>query len=329
MHCFSVTLKQLSAFATSFKGDTLFGQLCWAINNRLGETQLQQCLDGYHQDQPFAVLSDAFPEGYLPLPKLPSSFYQLPEGQDRKAVKKRAWLPDSQIQAPVEQWLGHAVNGAKIASTYPANKHKANIYYHSLSEQHPQPHNTINRNTNTTGEGGFAPYSVEQEWFIPGLRWTVYVLLDTDRLNAENCQQCLTDIGLFGYGKDASIGMGKYEIIEFKEHTLPAQSNANACLTLAPCAPQGKGYDSQRSYYQPFTRFGRHGDAAVHQKGKPFKNPVLLAQTAAVFTTQPPVTGFIGQGIGGNGELSKTISGTVQQGYAPVIAINLPSKERL
>ena len=136
----------------------------------------------------------------------------------------------------------------------------------------------------------------------------------------KDCQQCLDDIGSFGFGKDASIGMGKFQIEDFLEKPLPAQDSANACLTLAPCAPQGLGFDNQHSYYQLFTRFGRHGDVAVHQEGKPFKNPLLLAQTAAVFSTNPPKSGFIGQGIGGNGELSKTLKATVHQGYAPVIA---------
>lgn len=154
------------------------------------------------------------------------------------------------------------------------------------------------------------------------LRWSIYVILDTERLSVEDCRQCLEDIGLFGFGKDASIGLGKFIIDDFQEYALPLQANANACLTLAPCAPQGLGFESQHSYYQLFTRFGRHGDIAVHQEGKPFKNPVLLAQTAAVFSTPPPQSGFIGQGIGGNGELSKTIKTTIHQGYAPVLAIN-------
>jgi CRISPR-associated protein Csm4 len=67
----------------------------------------------------------------------------------------------------------------------------------------------------------------------------------------------------------------------------------------------------------------------VHSQGKPFKNPILLAQTAAVFFTNPPQSGFIGQGIGGQGELSKTIAATVHQGYAPIIAIQFNAKECL
>lgn len=291
MQSFCVTLMPLSAFATPLKGDTLFGQLCWAIRNRRGEAYLNKCLEGYNEDHPFAIVSDAFPEGYLPLPKLPSCFYQLPTCEDRKAVKKRAWLPVAKLQKPLAEWLCHAVNAKVVASSITNKPVEATLVgttplsrlnASSLSEKHPHAHNTINRQTNSTGEGGFAPYSVEQEWFIPGLRWTLHVLLDTDRLSMEDCQQCLTDIGDFGFGKDASIGLGKFKVIAFQTQSLPAQSDANACLTLAPCAPQGLSFDKQRSYYQLFTRFGRHGDVAVHQEGKPFKNPVLLAQTAAI-----------------------------------------------
>ncbi len=49
MQSICVTLTPLSAFATPLKGDTLFGQLCWAIRNRLGEAYLNQCLEGYTQ----------------------------------------------------------------------------------------------------------------------------------------------------------------------------------------------------------------------------------------------------------------------------------------
>ena len=316
MKSYKLTLTLQSAFATPLKGDTLFGQLCWAIRNRLGEDTLTDCLAGYTKAQPFAVVSDAFPEGYFPLPKLPSCFYELPEDQDRKAIKKRTWLPEAAFQQPINQWLKLAVTAkalVNVTDSKPATQ---------LSEKHPHAHNTINRQTNTTGDGGFAPYSVEQEWFVPGVRWSIYLLLDINRLSVEDCQQCLDDMGAFGFGKDASIGLGKFSIDAFQEYTLPAQASANACLTLAPCAPQGLGFDSQHSYYQLFTRFGRHGDIAVHQEGKPFKNPLLLAQTGAVFKTTPSQSGFIGQGVGGQGELSKTLATTIHQGYAPVLAIN-------
>jgi CRISPR-associated protein Csm4 len=315
MQAFQVTINLHSAFATPLKGDTLFGQLCWAIRNRLGENRLIELLSGYTNGQPFAVVSDAFPQGYLPLPKLPGCYYDKIEDADRKAIKKRCWLPEPAVEKPLAQWLTLAQTASELAG-------RAS----SLSEKHPQPHNKINRLTNTTGSG-FDPYSIEQEWFIPNISWSIVLLLDTARFSSADCRQCLGDMGNIGFGRDASIGLGKFSVSEFAEATLPAQSDANACLTLAPCAPQGRGFDCRNSFYQLFTRFGRHGDIAVHSEGKPFKNPVLLAQTAAVFATEPPISGFIGQGIGGNGEVSKTMPATVHQGYAPVIVINLETKE--
>lgn len=201
---------------------------------------------------------------------------------------------------PLQDWLHHAVDAKTLTENMCRSDAQSRLKPSTLSEKHPQPHNTINRQTNTTGKDGFAPYSVEQEWFIPGTAWTVYVLLDTERLNADDCKQCLQDIGDIGFGRDASIGLGKFGVASFDALPLPGQTSANACLTLAPCAPQGLGFDGKNSFYQLFTYFGRHGDIAVHQAGKPFKNPVLLAQTAAIFATQPPESGFIGQGIGGN-----------------------------
>lgn len=317
MKTYRITLELKSAFATPLKGDTLFGQLCWAIRNRLGENRLIELLDGYTNGQPFALVSDAFPQDYLPLPKLPGRFYRKIDGIDRKAVKKRCWLPEEVAGMPITQWLGQAKTASHVIGQAK-----------NLSEKHPQPHNTINRQTNTTGEGGFAPYSIEQEWYLTSAAWTIYLLLDTERLSQDDCRQCLEDIGNIGFGRDASIGLGKFSVSGFAETTLPGQVGANACLTLAPCAPQGMGFDGKNSFYQLFTRFGRHGDIAAHQEGKPFKNPVLLAQTAAVFAVQPPATGFIGQGIGGNGKLSKTLYTTVQQGYAPIIGIHLDTQER-
>ena len=146
----------------------------------------------------------------------------------------------------------------------------------------------------------------------------------------DELHELLTDIGAVGFGRDASIGLGKFDLKELSPFELPAQDNANAWLTLAPCAPQGLPWQANRCFYQPFTRFGRHGDVGVHGHGGPFKTPVLLANTGAVLTPQAgieTVALFTGQGLGGDGSLSKTITGTVHQGYTPVVGIALPSKE--
>lgn len=314
-----------SAFGSKLMGDTLFGQLCWAVRNRHGEGRLGDLLKGYTEGRPFAVVSDAFPTGYLPRPSLPTPYFDPPEG-DRKAVKKRAWVPVEKFGEPVESWLQHCLPPAEIQGASP--------------KPHPQPHNTLDRESGTTGTGEFAPYAMEQLWYGAGALLDVYLLLDETRLSAAELETLLGDIGQVGFGRDASIGLGKFRLKSMEPASLPNQDQADAFMTIAPCAPQGLGFDPKRSFYQPFTRFGRHGDMSVHFQGGPFKTPVLLAQTGAVFSRLPAgdgsfssplplgegpgVRGFIGQGLGGDGSLSKTIEKTVHQGYAPALGLRLP-----
>ncbi len=309
MQTLIATIQLRSALGGPIRGDTLFGQLCWAAFHRWGESRLVSLLEGYTAGRPFAVISDAFPSGYLPRPALPPHrFNEVPDA-DRKAVKKRQWLPVKHFGKPLAQWLRYAVAESEMAVA----KAHAEV----------QPHNTINRITGTTGTGEFAPYVMPQQWFAEDQRFDLYIAHDPDRIDVEEIRLLLDDIGLSGYGRDASIGLGKFDLSGMEVTGWPAQENANAWMTLAPCAPQGQGCDPERSWYQPFTRFGRHGDRAVHS-GRPFKTPVLMADCAALLTPvayAPAV--FAGQGLGGDGSLSKAIEETVQQGYAPVLPVRL------
>ena len=63
----------------------------------------------------------------------------------------------------------------------------------------------------------------------------------------------------------------------------------------------------------------RHGDRAV-LGGKPFKNPVLMADSFAILTPAifEPSARITGRGIGG---VSKAIGTAVHQGYAPVFGV--------
>ncbi len=308
-----------SAFATPFKGDTLFGQLCWALRNRGGEQHLIDLLEDYTQGKPCLVVSDAFPSGFVPLPTLPGHHYEAVPGEDRKSIKRRRWVPLTRFSEPITQFLVHA---QPTATTQVAGR---------STVRSSRAHNTLNRLSGTTGTGAFAPYSVEQEWFTAGadspggsVELDIYIVLDEARLGIDDLHQALSDVGCIGFGRDASIGLGKFDLLELTACDYPSQSRSNAWLTLAPSAPQGLAWIQAQCHYRIFVRFGRHGDRAV-QLGKPFKTPVLLADTAAVFMPrrfEPAL--FCGQGLGGFGRLSNVIAGTVQQGYAPVLCVHVP-----
>lgn len=327
METLEMRLRPLTAFGSPLLGDTLFGQLCWAVRHRHGTDRLAGLLDGYRRGRPFAVVSDAFPEGYLPRPALPLSCFQALPGADRKAVKRRHWIPVSALSKPVLDWLAHAQTDRELLAAHQPEATPETGRRAQLLLTHPQPHNSLNRLTGTTGRGAFAPYSLMQRWHAPEVALLCRVVFDPERLTADELVQLFADIGAAGFGRDASIGLGKLAVERLPNATWPSQPQANACLTLAPCAPQGLEWESNRCFYEVFTRFGRHGDLAVHQ-GNPFKTPLLLARAGAILTPrQMPEAPFIGQGIGGDGTLSKAIPETVHQGYAPCIPIHLPPLE--
>lgn len=315
-----LTLIPRSAFGTSLKGDTLFGQLCWAIVLRFGEKRLEELLQGYCEGRPFAVVSDAFPAGFLPLPSVPLHNFRSVDASERKQVKKRRWLPIKNFKKQLQDWLDDAWDDRRLA----CHLDQGASSWHELRSQ---PHNTIHRLTGTTGTGEFAPYALPQICYLPGVKLDVYLALDTDRIEREEIEALLNDIGQGGYGRDASIGLGRFQLVGVDQSPWPRHKQSNAWMTLAPSAPQGLDFDPNQSWYQPFTRFGRHGGPAVHS-GRPFKTPVLLADTGAVFTPKDlaPARLYLGQGLGGDGSLSKVIPGTVHQGYAPVLPIRLEEK---
>lgn len=302
MKTYRITLKTLTAFGTPLVGDTLFGQCCWGIAQRYGKSMLADCLQGYTAQQPFLVISDAFAHGYLPLPTLPSALWQKGVESDRKQLKKRAWIAFEQYSQSVNSWQKNAKTESEIGLQ---------------TSIQPQPHNSLNRQTMTTGTGEFAPYSTEQIWYAPNTLLDLYVVLDENRMTLEQLLQCFKDMGLVGFGRDASMGLGKFELVGMPQAVAFSTKNANACLTLANTAPQNLGLDPHNSFYQLHTRFGRHG-ALKALVANPFKKPIILAKTAAVFAVEHWTKPFLGNGLTG---VSISQPETVHQGYAPVIPV--------
>ena len=178
-----------SALGSPILGDTLFGQFCWALRSRFGEQRLNQLLEGYGEGRPFVVLSDALPADHIPLPDLPLSHFNSVPGVMPKELKRRRWIKSDQLQHPVEEWLGLAVE-------------------FSEGSRHLQPHNSISRATGTTGKGEFTPYTQEQLWLQGKERLQnsqIHLLFDQERIGQQEIEQLLEYIGHVGYGRDASI----------------------------------------------------------------------------------------------------------------------------
>lgn len=321
-----------SAFATPLKGDTLFGQLCWALRDRHGEGRLRELLQGYTDGRPFAVVSDAFPERCWPRPAVPPALLGDVDPKQRKAAKKRAWLHQDDFGRPMDEWLQHMTEDPGNTGDEAHATNAARTVRRPLIHTETRFRNSIDRRTGTTTSEGFAPYGVPQIRYREGVHLDCHIVYDSERIDAGTLRQAMHDIGAFGFGRDATVGMGRFDVEEHSRDrptVLPLlQDCATSWLALAPVAPQSLPWIRERCWYRPFTRFGRHGNAAVHL-GHPFKAPILLADTGAVLTPHEPFEErlFVGQGLGGATQpLSHGIPKTVHQGYAPVIGIRVPER---
>lgn len=316
MKSIKVFIRPVSAFATPLAGDTLFGQLCWSIRERFGVARLSSLLEGYTSGHPFVVVSDGLPallsaqsiwQVWIRKPALPVVYDQNNVGtiKERKLLRNRAWLPLHERTDDFLRWLDSACELPE-----PTKEQDAVV-----------TQNSINRMTGTTGSAPFAPRQTGITVFPVTAFRCIVGCIDESRLSEEDFKVLLEDIGQFGFGKDATTGMGKFEVCAVKTHE-EAVSGASVVTTLAPCAPDTQLLQSDRCYYQPLTRFGRHGNQLAQQKA--FKAPIMMLSSGALLSFHAPLDRcWFGRGLGGrDSPISQTLPETVHQGYAPVLPLS-------
>lgn len=340
MELYEITLQPQSGFGTPLKGDTIFGHFCWqaAHDPQLLEQGLEKQLSRYSEN-PFAVFSSAYPKTedkgssyFLKRPDISmeyfGSFKSLGKKEkinQAKEMKKKKWMhTDASLGINLQQndfYTDKELLGRLQQDTTHENARrlrKAEAI--SLTQTVSLPHNSVNRLTNTTGTGMFAPFSLEVFYYLPETELVLFVLIDNDATDIERITKGLERIGKWGFGKDATAGMGKFDVAEADPVKPPDFDKADALYTLAPCVPEKGAF--KKTFFSPFVRFGKHGDMLV-SSGNPFKNPVIMADEGAVFVPEDK-TGMRKQYIGrAVANVSKAMEKTVVQGYSPVLPIRL------
>lgn len=341
MKLYAVTIKPLSPFGTPLKGDTLFGIFCWQAAE--DPSLLQGGLDHWiarYKEKPFAVFSSAWPQlktgGWaIRRPELPMSWLQGKDGgksckeklNERKQNKARKWLTINERLEVNLSWE-KMVNDRDLTVLLKTGLQQENPLdsddSRKLCMSVEQQHNSINRETNTTGKGFFAPYSMPMYCFLPGVKLTMFVLLDEEALTAEQLRTGMERIGSWGFGRDASTGLGRFSVEDVSEQAIMRRTDADSCLTLGPCVPGADEFANV--WFSPFTRFGRHGAHLLHT-GKPFKNPVVMADEGAVFRPRKEAQfqrPYLGTAVTG---ISKALASAVCQGYTIYLPMKLPVEE--
>jgi CRISPR-associated protein Csm4 len=335
---YEIVLKPKAGFGTPLKGDTIFGHICWQAAHfpDLLEGGLEHQISLY-SEQPFAIFSSAFiklksqpPTYAIKRPDVPLTF-SLTETERKQRIvqsmdlKAKTWM---KVEAGICPNLTEAEFLTDDELIEILRKHYSNggaQFWPSSSAQEPivafsQPHNTINRLTETTGPEMFAPYTRENHYYYPGTELAVFVLINETATDVDRVCDALSMIGKWGFGRDASTGLGRFEVNGHSLLDYPDLSDADACYTLAPSVPERNHFE--KIYFYPFVRLGKHGDVLAGAKN-PFKNPVIMADEGAVLVPKKKSVfsyPYIGKAVAG---VSKAKPETVVQGYAPYLPIKL------
>lgn len=288
MKLYKTTITPISNFITTLKGDTIFGQMCWAIRYKYGEDRLIELLSNY-ENRPFLIVSDGFTKGFIPKPKLPSLL--LNESiEDKKLNRKKVWITIDELKD----------------SNFQMAREDSHKEVNNSDTQFSVVKNSINYKTFATEGDGFDPYgeneisfSKKDIYFLMDNSFTLEELIDSFKLLSE-----------MGYGKDATIGKGRFQFDSFEEVFI--ENKSDAYMTLSPSILSDM--DFKECFYEPFTRFGKHGASLANNK--PFKKPIILADTAAVvrFKDEKEFQ-FIGKSINSH----SSNESTVHQGYSIVL----------
>lgn len=315
MNYWKLRLLPRSLQLTPWQADTFFGSLCWALVHRQGEEALRRFLTPFMDHDPPFLLSDGFPEGYLPVPLFHRVRHQ--ESPDptayaqNKQRKKMAYVPEA-------AFADLCTGGPLSLSGCPP----------PLVDQQAQLHCTIDRITGTTkgGEDESTMSLFQLEGWIPADPARAHTILVAERHEGalEPLWALFQDLAMTGFGKKKSSGMGQFQLGEEPQAWHPAlPSQPNGFVSLSGFIPASS--DPTRGYWQVAVKHGKLGEAYA-RGGDPFKKPwIHLLPGSCFFTDTQPET-FYGRMLP---HLSKQYPEVMQYGYAFPYPICFPADDHV
>lgn len=290
MELLTLKIKPLSAFATLPKGDTIFGQIV-----AYDFLDKKDTFQDYLQSEPKLIVSDMMPLGYVDKPTLPIDCFKSPTEMeiDKKEIRKRKYVSIENLQ-----------NG---------DFHKCEKLDFDL--EFSVVKNSINRTTFTTEGDDFAPYGEVERAYFKELWMFVFV----DANIKEKVLELIKKVGKYGFGKNANIGKGIFEIEQIPN---PIQNiESNYYMSLSPSILHDEKIID--AWYEPFTRFGKFSTG--YENNNVFKNPTLMAQSSAVIKSNDKDLKYFGKSLN-NGFEYKT---SFLQGYSIALPILIKDEKWL
>jgi CRISPR-associated protein Csm4 len=299
MELYKIDISTSGAFYSPIKGDMFFGMFCSVLADYQGTQKLENYLEGYTENRPFIVFSDAFPKGYLPKPCLPGRFFSV-AAADRKEAKRKTLFSIEQLSASVNNM--EFIEGHFITPLLKTGNHVNPLTSHADGREYSA--------------------FISEQFYYNGLL-TLYILIDENRISPKDVESVIHKMGQIGFGKKATSGAGKFLVENsLQKIVLPKPEHPNALLTLSPCVPQKDTFKAEDTYYKVFVRFGKHGGVRA-TSSTPFKKPVLMMDSGAVLcpiNTELLQHAFVGCGLD---NVSLSEERCFFQGYSPVVPISI------
>jgi CRISPR-associated protein Csm4 len=259
--------------ATPMQSDTLFGHICWQVALAEGQAGVSAFLEPFRQGEPPFILSDAFPAGLLPRPLFPPVSAPALTKEDyasRKRSEKAPFLKVADFQRICSDpgWA----DGSPQPDPW---------------ESSVTPHAAIDRRTGTTGgdDSGGAFYATTAQT-LTGSEIDLYARARP--VYDERLAHWLAAIGQSGFGRDKSVGLGRFTLVgQSPTDDLRGPENSAAVVVLSSYAPAAQ--DPTEGFWRLRLKRGRLGENAG--QGNPFKKNLLQIEPGAVFLNpggEPP-----------------------------------------
>lgn len=307
MKKYLVKFELKSYFSTPLMSDTLFGHICWGVLYNDGEKALLNFLEENRQ-KPKLLLSDGFPQNYLPMPLLkPDKGEDVNEQKDRKKYaenkkyrKKVRYIKKDFI------FEGKKISFKKVCEDFEkGNTDELKIRAHPEFIKVMRTRNVIDRYTQTATDGGL--FSVDEIYLQGEKIVDLYAVTEYEK----DVLKKYINFGIQrGYGADKSTGAGIFEIKSIEETAFPEKGDY--LLALSSFIPsENEILEDLRA--EIMTKFGKIGDNHDFFQ-VPFKKPMIMFRAGASFMARENdiYAGRMLEGI-------HKIPGIVHSAYAPLI----------
>ena len=279
-------LKPTGVWTTPWQADSLLGALACAWARSHGPDALRrELLDPWLAGAPPFVISDAFPGNTLPAPAVLPLWWE--------------WAPEQRKQVKHARWL----SGADFSRIQRGKVPRLETPRATMRD-HVRLRNAVSRATNSAGDRGElfeVPYSDLSPSDDREAHLTMFAR--TTGGGAAVLIEALEMLGRTGYGADASVGHGAFDV---EPDLLPCPEldevvGAGGFVALSTFQPAAG--DPVQGFWRVFVKYGKLAPE-LHPHAV-YKRPQVMLEPGACFCTGEGPKPFYGGAIGPDRLLSK------------------------